>query len=530
MIFEIAIVFIVIIAAVDLWVGVSNDAVNFMNSAIGSRISSLRTILILAAAGILVGAMFSGGMMEIARKGIFDPQAFMSDSADRAEFVKLILYIYLGVMTADIIMLDLYNTFGLPTSTTVSIVSEMVGAAFAVAFWMNNMDPNSSWALMNHSKILQIYLGIFLSVIIAFTGGAIIMGVFRLLFSQDLSKTFGKVGWLWTGLSFSSMSYFLIFKGMKNVSFIPDSINAFIHDQVWILMAAVFVVAAVLARAFARHYATIFKVIILAGTAALAMAFAGNDLVNFIGPGVAAAQFVFKENINLGGEVPTPTWALMISGLIMVIALTVSRKSRSVCDTEVRLASQGEMQQRFSSSGLSRFLVNVFQGLFKILRFFTPRSLRMAAEQRTNPAKSLADDAPPYDMLRASVNLVVASIIISFGTAQKLPLSTTYITFSVAMGASLADRTWTASTAESRVTGMLTVFGGWLVTGFLAMTIAFLNASILYFLGLKWGMIVLALLVALVVVGLHMFYNRNLGAKETVFNIYKNLKTNHAGK
>ncbi len=512
--------FIILLAVLDLWVGVTNDAVNFLNSAIGARVASRRVILGIAAAGVFFGAFVSNGMMEIARKGIFNPDIFVD--AAGALNLGAILAVYLGVMAADVIMLDLFNTLGLPTSTTVSIISELVGASIAVVFWMSGGDLRAALAVINAGPVLAIYSGIFLSVVIAFSVSAAAMFGLRLLFTRDLAKTFPYVGWMWSAAAFCSISYFVLFKGLKNASFLSAGALELLHANILAIMGGVAAAAALAAFVLAKRHELMFKAIILFGTCALAIAFAGNDLVNFIGPSVAAAQAVFLEGVELSGGVPTPGWALAAAGLVMVLSLWTSRKAKTVTDTEVRLAAHGATRQRFQSTRLARAIVRAAETVGQGLRLLTPASLRHGLERRTAAAEAPDDNAPPYDLLRASVNLTVASLLISIGTANKLPLSTTYITFMAAMGASLADGSWSRDSADSRVTGILAVLGGWVVTGFIAALAAFAIASLAYLsttISAFGPLIGLALIGAIVVLSLMMLgrsHRVQLGTRATV--------------
>jgi len=514
-IFISAVAFIILLAVLDLWVGVTNDAVNFINSAIGAKIASKKVILITVSFGVVFGALVSSGMMEVARKGIFDPSFFYENGTLN---ITAILCVYLGVMAADIITLDLFNTLGLPTSTTVSIVSELVGASVAVALWMSGGNIVEGWSIIKSEGLVTIYVGIFLSILVAFTGAAIAMFLLRLVYSHDLEKTFPKSGWLWTGISFSALSYFVLFKGLAKSNLLSDAIKAWLTSHVYTTLGLVFVVAALVAVIFAKNHRLIFKAIILTGTCSLAIAFAGNDLVNFIGPSVAAAQAVFVEGVQLSGKVPTPSWALFVAGAVMVYALWKSKKARSVTDTEVRLASGGSLQQTFTSSAPARAVVSFSGGAFKMVSLLLPASIRQTIDKRTDPTPYTSENDPPYDLLRASVNLVIASIIISIGTYMKLPLSTTYITFMVAIGASLADRKWQKGSAASRVTGMLTVVGGWLITGFLASATAFFMASILYLIPLQYSLLIVAAIISAWLIKSSASYNRMFAGKVTVMD------------
>jgi phosphate/sulfate permease len=472
----IALAVIIGLAIFDLWVGVANDAVNFLNSAIGSRIAARRTIYLVAALGVLLGALTSNGLMEVARRGVFDPSVFTN--ADGTVMLTAILAIYLGVMAADVLMLDLFNTFGLPTSTTVSIVSELVGASIAVALWLTPGGFGEALGVINTGPVLGIYTGIFLSVVVAFTVSALLMFGVRLLLGHDLEQSFPKWGWLWTGASFACLSYFVLYKGFKNAGVVPAGVLDWIGANLPLFLGGVFVVFALLGAIAGRRPRLVMGSIILVGTGALGLAFAGNDLVNFIGPSVAAAQAVFVDGIDLSGKVDTPAWALLIAGGVMVAALLASRKAHRVTDTEIRLASHGATSQRFQRNPFAARLVRASVAVFSAAGRLVPASVRARVAARLNRPPPDRND-PPYDPLRASVNLVVASLLISIGTASGLPLSTTYITFTSAMGAALGDLTWTAEDADQRLAGILTVFGGWIFTGVIAASGAFVMASLI---------------------------------------------------
>lgn len=472
----IALAVIIGLAIFDLWVGVANDAVNFLNSAIGSRIAARRTIYLVAALGVLLGALTSNGLMEVARRGVFDPAVFTN--ADGAVMLTAILAIYLGVMATDVLMLDLFNTFGLPTSTTVSIVSELVGASIAVALWLTPGGLGEAFGVINTGPVLGIYTGIFLSVVVAFTVSAILMFLVRLLLGHDLEKSFPRWGWLWTGASFACLAYFVLYKGFKNAGVVPEPILDWIGSNLPLFLGGVFAIFAVFGLVAGRRPRFVMGAIIMVGTGALGLAFAGNDLVNFIGPSVAAAQAVFVEGVDLSGKVPTPTWALLLAGAVMVAALLASRKAHRVTDTEIRLASHGATAQRFRRNPFASALVRISAVVIRRVRGVVPQAVRAEAARRLDRPPPSPHD-PPYDLLRASVNLVVASLLISIGTASGLPLSTTYITFTAAMGAALGDLTWTAEDADQRVAGIITVFGGWIFTGLIAASGAFVMASLI---------------------------------------------------
>ncbi len=482
-------------AILDLWVGVANDAVNFLNSALGARVATRRMILAVASVGVAFGAMVSTGMMEVARKGVFDPSRFTDDTGHL--ILPAILAVYLGVIAADVVLLDLFNSFGLPTSTTVSIISELAGASIAVSFWLSGMNLREALGVINTGPLLGIYSGIFLSVVVSFSVGALVMFLARLLLTHDLGARFRALGWIWVSVSFVSLTYFVLLKGLKQAAFLDEATTQLLYRNVGWILGGVAIVSAVAAVALARHYRAVFTVIILAGTCSLAIAFAGNDLVNFIGPTVAAAQAILIPGVNLSGKVPTPEWALIAAGLVMVAALWRSKKARRVTDTEIRLAAQGDARQRFQGNRFAAAIVSWTTTLHSLVNRATPASLRRRVDQRTRPPVAEPGE-PPYDLLRASVNLTVASLLISIGTLNKLPLSTTYITFMVAMGAALADRRWESSSAEQRVAGILTVVGGWVLTGVIAATGGAIAASIIF----TGGTVGVAIVIGLVLVAL----------------------------
>ncbi|NNM34273.1 MAG: inorganic phosphate transporter, partial [Gemmatimonadetes bacterium] len=476
---EIALLVLIGLAAFDLWVGVANDAVNFLNSAFGSKAASRRVIMTIAVAGVVFGALTSSGLMEVARRGVFDPSWF-TDPATGAVVLSAVLAIYLGVMTADVLLLDLFNTFGLPTSTTVSIVSELVGASFAVALWSSATGFFDALNVINTGPVFGIYTGIFVSVLVAFVTSALVMWVIRLLYGRDLERSFKALGWLWTGASFSALSYFVVYKGLRSTSLLDAGGFDRLEEFLPLLLGASFTVSAVFGLVFRNRWRLVLRAVILLATGGLAVSFAGNDLVNFIGPTVAAGQAVLVEGVDLSGRVATPSWALLLAGVLMAAALVTSRKARRVTDTEIRLAANGgTADQQYKTHWLSSRVVALGAWLASGLLLLVPRGLKGALGRRTEPVPASPDD-PPYDLLRASVNLVVASLLISLGTAQGLPLSTTYITFMAAMGAAFGDRVWGTGDAEARVAGILVVLGGWLLTGAIAAFAAFVMASIIY--------------------------------------------------
>ncbi|RIJ49407.1 inorganic phosphate transporter [Maribellus luteus] len=478
------------LAISDLIVGVSNDAVNFLNSAIGSKAAPKWVIFLMASLGVLVGATFSNGMMEVARKGIFHPEMFMFSE---------IMIIFLAVMITDVILLDLFNTFGMPTSTTVSIVFELLGSAVAVSAVKIKMAGGSIVMelsqYINSSKALAIISGILVSVFIAFTVGAIVQYISRLVFSFKYRPVMNYMGAIFGGMAITAITYFMLIKGMKGSSFADIQLDSGVTLQEWlnnntirIMIYGFFCWALLLQLLRWIFKVKILKLVVLVGTFALAMAFAGNDLVNFIGVPLAgynsfkawvASGATSPDSFGMGmlaGKVGTPTYMLVIAGLVMILTLILSKKARSVVATTVDLSRQSEGEsERFDSSMAARFLVRSSTRFNRNLLRVMPAGLTNAVRSRFEPHSyySAEDpDAPAFDKLRAAVNLVVASILIAIGTSLKLPLSTTYVTFMVAMGTSLADRAWDRETAVYRVSGVFSVIGGWFLTAIIAFTIS----------------------------------------------------------
>ena len=488
-----------LLAIVDLIVGVSNDAVNFLNSAIGSKAISFKTIMIVASIGVAVGAIFSSGMMEVARKGIFNPGEFMFDE---------IMIIFMAVMITDILLLDFFNTLGLPTSTTVSIVFELLGAAVAMALLKITASGGGFEDLLsyiNTSKASQIIFGIILSVIVAFSIGAIVQWISRLLISFNFDQKADWVGAVFSGIALTSITYFIFMKGLKGTSYANvtfDIINGytikdFLESKVVgiVLVSSVFwAVLSYILIAFAKT--NIYKLIIVVGTFALALAFAGNDLVNFIGVPVAAYNSFLEWSVSgvaasafpmdvLASKVPTNNWLLLGAGLVMVLTLWLSSKSKSVVQTSIDLSSQNTTKERFQPNAVSRVFVRLSIGISDIVSESIPKNIRAKIDKQFDQAKGpltkiALRDRPAFDMVRAAVNLMVASVLISIATSMKLPLSTTYVTFMVAMGTSLADRAWGAESAVYRVAGVLNVIAGWFFTALVAFTVAGLVAFLMH--------------------------------------------------
>ena len=481
------------LAISDLIVGVSNDAVNFLNSAIGSKVAPFKIIILVAALGVIVGATFSSGMMEVARKGIFHPESF---------YFSEIMIIFLAVMLTDVILLDLFNTFGLPTSTTVSIVFELLGAAVAISLIKIK---HSAYTLadmgrfINSERALLIITGILLSVIVAFAVGTIIQYFSRIIFTFNFKNTIKYFGALWGGLAITAITYFILIKGAKGSSFLSDEKIHWITGNSLLIMGISFAFWTILTQLLQWFFKiNVFKVIVLFGTFALAMAFAGNDLVNFIGVPLAgyesfkiySAQHAIGANefamSSLRAQVSTPTSFLLIAGLIMVITLWISKKARSVVQTSINLSNQEEVIERFSSSAFARAIVRQWILIGNFFKMLMPNPFLKAINRRFDDKhfkkQVKKNKGVSFDLVRASVNLAVSSSLIAFATSYKLPLSTTYVTFMVAMGTSLSDRAWGRESAVYRISGVITVIGGWFFTAFVAFT-----SSMLMALFISWG-------------------------------------------
>lgn len=505
------------LAIIDLVVGVSNDAVNFLNSAIGSKVATVRTILIVASLGILLGATFSSGLMEIARSGVFKP-AFFS--------FEMVMIIFMAVMLSDVLLLDVFNTLGLPTSTTVSIIFELLGAAFAVGLLYSFSQGNGFEQInsfVNFSSTGRIIGGIFLSVIIAFSIGTLIQYGARALFTFQLKKGLRKYGAVFSGIAITSITYFLIIKGLKGSSFVSDSQIKWVmtHTRDVIVINVLFwsLITWVAMRFFDINP---LKVVVLLGTFALAMAFAGNDLVNFIGVAIAAWQsFKFWTASDLSAsefsmdvlneQMVTPTYMLLSAGAVMTITLWFSAKARKVTETEVNLSRQDEGEERFRPNALSRAIVGAAlqagQAFNGLLGKQTAARLSLRWEKMEHDLEIGEDEKPAFDLLRAAMNLTLASILIAYATSQKLPLSTTYVSFMVAMGTSLADRAWGKESAVYRVAGVLNVFAGWLLTAVIAFIGAALMGVILYFTG-TYGIVGLTVMVFFQLIRSHITFTR----------------------
>jgi phosphate/sulfate permease len=511
------VIVLAILAISDLIVGVSNDAVNFLNSAVGSKAAPIRLVLLIASIGVLVGATFSSGLMEIARKGIFNPDQF---------YFNEVMIIFVAVMVTDVILLDMYNTFGLPTSTTVSLIFELLGASVAIALFKIAENDASTIAnlgnYINTAKALAIISGILISIFIAFFVGTIIQYLSRLLFTFKYNKTIRYFGAIWGGLAISAIVYFILIKGAKGASFLTPENVAWIKTHTWQILLVCFLGLTLLFQILQWLFkVNSLKVIVLVGTFALAMSFAGNDLVNFIGVPIAGLAS-YQEYVAQGSEnilmtalsepVKVNTLLLLLAGLIMVIALWTSKKAKSVTATEVNLGRQYEGTERFSSTGFSRAVVRISYAISETVEKITPKRVQKFIESRfENPRAFLEGvdpkEAPAFDMIRASVNLVVASTLIALGTSLKLPLSTTYVTFMIAMSTSLSDRAWGKDSAVYRVTGVFIVIAGWFMTAITAFLLAGVFAAILHLTG-PIGTVILVSLAIFSVVRTQIIFRR----------------------
>ena len=488
-IYFLMIIALLFLAIADLVVGVSNDAVNFLNSAVGSKALSFRTILIVASLGIAIGAVFSSGMMEVARKGIFNPGEFMFNE---------LMIVFMAVMITDILLLDFFNTIGMPTSTTVSIVFELLGASVAMAFIKVAATTGNYMEVYHHintSKATEIIIGILLSVAIAFTVGAIVQFLTRIMLTFDFRKKAKWIGALFGGIALTAITYFILIKGLDGVSFINESFLEIIDNNTPAIILGGFIFWLLVSYASSTLFKyDVYKLIIIAGTFALALAFAGNDLVNFIGVPIAAWQSfeawqvsgIPATEFNMGilaDEVATPTTLLFLAGIIMVLTLWFSRKAHYVTETEINLSREGESKERFQPNFLSRSIVRTSILMSDALNALIPNELKAKLDAKfKKPVIALSQDKtyemPAFDTVRAAVNLMVAGALISLATSYKLPLSTTYVTFMVAMGTSLADRAWGAESAVYRVAGVLNVIAGWFGTAL----IAFVSAAVIVYL------------------------------------------------
>ncbi len=463
------VIFLLCLAVFDLFVGVSNDAVNFLQSAIGAKVAKFRTVLIIASCGVVLGAIMSSGMMDIARHGIMSPDHFTFEE---------VMTLFLAVMVTDVIILDVFNTLGMPTSTTVSLVFELLGGAFILSTLKMWGDPSLNYSvLLNSDKALEVIIGIFASVAIAFFFGVIVMWISRVVFTFNYKKHSRYSIAIFGGIAFTALSYFILMKGLGKSPYLPAEWRDYISDNIGMLLVITFVASAIVMEFLHLCRINIFKFTVLMGTFGLAMAFAGNDLVNFIGVPLAGLSSYQDYMANANGAAPdafmmtslmesaktTPVF-LLIAGAIMIVAMATSKKAQNVIKTSVDLSRQDEGDEMFGSSSAARVIVRNCQNADSWLNHFLPQSLKNWINSRFNKNDVELEESAAFDVVRAAVNLVLASMLITIGTNLKLPLSTTYVTFMVAMGSSLADRAWSRESAVFRVTGVLSVIGGWFIT------------------------------------------------------------------
>ena len=480
------VIFLGILAIFDLIVGVSNDAVNFLNSSVGSKAAKFKTILFIAGIGVFIGAALSNGMMDIARHGIYQPQHF---------YFAEVMCIMLAVMLTDVVLLDVFNTMGLPTSTTVSMVFELLGGTFALALIKTFSDDSLGMGdLINTDKALSVIMGIFVSVAIAFFFGMLVQWIARIIFSFNYKKNMKYSIGIFGGIAATSIVYFMLIKGLKDSAFMTAEYKALIQEYTWPIILAMFVFFTLLMQVLHWCKVNVFKVVVLMGTFALALAFAGNDLVNFIGVPLAGYS-AFQDYVANGqaagpdgflmtsllGPAKTPWYFLFGAGAVMVYALCTSKKAHNVIKTEVSLARQDEGEENFGSTPIARKLVRFSLNLSNALVRITPERAKQWIGTRFRKEETILEDGAAFDLVRASVNLVLAGLLIAVGTSLKLPLSTTYVTFMVSMGTSLADRAWGRDSAVFRITGVLSVIGGWFITAGAAFTICFFVAMIIHF-------------------------------------------------
>lgn len=498
----IIVIFLFILAIFDLMVGVSNDAVNFLNSAIGSKAASFKVIMAVAAVGILIGACMSNGMMEIARNGIYQPEHF---------YFAEIMCILLAVMLTDVVLLDVFNSMGMPTSTTVSLVFELLGGSFALALLKSASGDLGLGDYLNTDKALSVIIAIFISVAIAFFFGTLVQWLARILFSFNYKKSSKYTIGLFGGLAITAIFYFIVIKGLKESSFMTPEHAAWISQNTLMLIGGCLIFFTILMQIFHLLKINVFKIIVLLGTFALALAFAGNDLVNFIGVPLAGyssyMDFAAQNGTanpdtflmtSLLGSAQTPWYFLAGGGIVMVYSLITSKKAHNVVKTSVDLSRQDEGEENFGTTPMARALVRISMNMSNSVMKIVPESAKSWIGTRFRKDEAIMADGAAFDLVRASVNLVLASLLIALGTSMKLPLSTTYVTFMVAMGSSLADRAWGRDSAVYRITGVLSVIGGWFLTAGAAFTICFFVTLIIYY----GGTIAIIVLIAIAAISL----------------------------
>lgn len=520
-----------ILAITDLMVGVSNDAVNFLNSAIGSKAVSFKTIMIVASIGVAVGALYSNGMMEIARNGIFTPSMFSFND---------VIIIFLAVMITDVLLLDVFNTLGLPTSTTVSVIFSLLGASVVLAIYKVVVSGDSFSTLDNYintEKATEIVYSILLSVALSFALGSLVQYVSRLIFTFHIEKRYKYVAAVFGGVAMTAITFFILVKGLKSITFVPSEVKDFIKESPFTIIAYSLILWTIVCQLLISVFKySVFKFIIIVGTFGLALAFAGNDLVNFIGVPIAAyqayeiwaapGQILGATEFMMSGlekdNLPAPFIFLALAGLVMVYTLWTSKKARTVIETEQNLSRQGEGDEKYNSNNLSRNLVRGIMSIGNIISFILPKSLQRKLDaQFVQPEYTgKREEQPMFDMVRASVNLIVASVLISIGTSMQLPLSTTYVTFMVAMGSSFADRAWDRESAVYRVAGVFNVIGGWFVTALAAFLSSAIIAYIL-FVGEVFAFFAFMIIVALFFYRSNQVHKKKLIEEEEIKSLRK---------
>lgn len=519
------VVFLLCLAVFDLFVGVSNDAVNFLNSAIGAKVAKFRTVLIVASAGVAIGAVMSSGMMDVARHGIMQPANF--------SFYD-VMTIFLAVMVTDVIVLDMFNTLGMPTSTTVSLVFELLGGTFVLAAIKIAADPTLGFAdLLNTDKALSVIVAIFVSVAIAFFFGMIVQWLSRIVFTFNYKKHSRYSIALFGGIAFTALSYFIFLKGLGKSRFIAEDVRTWIDSNISLLLLYTFIGSTIMMQVLHMLRVNVFKFIVLMGTFALAMAFAGNDLVNFIGVPLAGMDSFRDYMANSNGigardfmmtslmeSAQTPSIYLLAAGVVMIVAMATSKKARNVIKTSVDLSRQDEGDEMFGSSRAARSIVRVTQDGNSWVMQYMPKSISRWIDSRFNKQEAELNDGAAFDVVRAAINLVLASMLITIGTNYKLPLSTTYVTFMVAMGSSLADRAWSRESAVFRVTGVISVIGGWFITAAVAFGACALVCLIMFYGGILAKILFMVLVVALLIKSNRKYANKEKeGEKEDVFRL-----------
>ena len=519
------VIFLLCLAVFDLFVGVSNDAVNFLNSAIGAKVAKFRTVLIIASVGVAIGAVMSTGMMDVARHGIMKPDHYSYEE---------VMTIFLAVMVTDVIVLDMFNTLGMPTSTTVSLVFELLGGTFILATVKMIGDHTLTYNdLLNSDKALSVIIAIFVSVAIAFVFGIFVQWISRMVFTFNYKKHVKCSVAIFGGIAFTALSYFIFLKGVGKSAYIPEATKAWIDDNTRMLLLATFVVSTIAMEVLHLLRVNVFKFVVLMGTFALAMAFAGNDLVNFIGVPLAGLDSYNDYMANAHGTAPgaylmtslmesakTPPFYLFVAGVVMIVAMATSKKAQNVIKTSVDLARQDEGDEMFGSSRAARSIVRATQESASAISRYIPQRVSAWIDSRFNKQEAELNDGAAFDIIRAAVNLVLASMLITIGTNYKLPLSTTYVTFMVAMGSSLADRAWSRESAVFRVTGVLSVIGGWFITAGVAFGACAVVCLCMFYGGILVKLMFIGLVVFLLIRSNRQYKKKKLeGDKENVFRL-----------